>query len=214
MPIIGTEATVIGLFFFGAGRRGLAPAAGGVAASVMVTTGWCDGDQTGAFYYWRGMQARPGGADQYLTVGPWTHIQSYLGGSEKMGELALPKESILDNKAMHLALDQLSHRPGLILIDGNRFKAYNNVPYQCVVGGDGLYASIAAASILAKTHRDEYMQTLHLEHPEYGWDVNKGYGTPIHREAIRVHGISPYHRKSFRMGQEELMGDLFAESEE
>lgn len=70
---------------------------------VMVTTGWFDGDQTGAFYYWRGMQARPGGADQYLTVGPWTHIQSYLGGSEKMGELALPKESILDNKAMHLA---------------------------------------------------------------------------------------------------------------
>jgi ribonuclease HII len=113
-------------------------------------------------------------------------------------------------KAMHLALDQLATRPELILIDGNRFKAYNNTPYQCVVGGDGLYASIAAASILAKTHRDEYMQSLHLEFPHYGWDVNKGYGTPIHREAIKVHGISPYHRKSFRMGQEEMTGDLFA----
>lgn len=112
-------------------------------------------------------------------------------------------------KAMHLALDQLSTRPELILIDGNRFKAYNNTPYKCVVGGDGLYASIAAASILAKTHRDEYMQSLHLEFPHYGWDVNKGYGTPIHREAIKVHGISPYHRKSFRMGQEEVVGDLF-----
>lgn len=116
-------------------------------------------------------------------------------------------------KAMHLALDQLSHRPELILIDGNRFKAYNNVPYQCVVGGDGLYASIAAASILAKTHRDEYMQTLHLEHPEYGWDINKGYGTPIHRAAILSHGLSPYHRRSFRMGPD-FQAELFGGGEE
>ena len=113
-------------------------------------------------------------------------------------------------KAMHLAVKALTHRPELLLIDGNRFKAYENIPYQCIIGGDGAYASIAAASILAKTHRDAYMQVLHEQHPQYAWNVNKGYGTRAHREGIQTHGLSPYHRRSFRMGPE-LSGDLFAD---
>lgn len=100
-------------------------------------------------------------------------------------------------KAMHLSLDQLPFAPGLLLVDGNRFKAYKNLPHQCIVKGDGLYTSIAAASILAKTYRDEYMQQLHLQYPQYGWHNNKGYGTAIHREAIATHGLCAYHRKSF-----------------
>ncbi len=112
-------------------------------------------------------------------------------------------------KAMHLALDALQQRPGLLLIDGNRFKAYGAIPHQCIIGGDGLYASIAAASILAKTHRDEYMQELHARHPQYGWDVNKGYGTREHRAGIKAHGLSPYHRRSFNMGLDEPAPELF-----
>jgi len=104
--------------------------------------------------------------------------------------------------AMHLAIDRLGHRPEVLLIDGNKFKPYRDLPYQCVIGGDGIYASIAAASILAKTHRDEYMQGLHAEFPHYGWNVNKGYGTKLHREGIRLHGLTPYHRKGFNMGLE------------
>ena len=107
-------------------------------------------------------------------------------------------------KAMHLAVDALRQRPQLLLIDGNRFKPYHNIPHQCVIGGDGLYASIAAASILAKTHRDAYMQQLHEQHPQYGWDINKGYGTRRHREGIQMHGLSPYHRRSFRMGVDDI----------
>lgn len=110
--------------------------------------------------------------------------------------------------AMHLAVDQLHQRPEVLLIDGNRFRPYQNIPYQCVIGGDGQYASIAAASILAKTHRDEYMQALHAEFPQYGWNENKGYGTKAHREGIRLHGLTPYHRKGFNMGVE-LSPELF-----
>lgn len=102
-------------------------------------------------------------------------------------------------KAMHLSLDKLSITPQLLLIDGNRFKAYKNIPHHCIVKGDGKYASIAAASILAKTYRDEYMQQLHRQFPHYGWNQNKGYGTAIHREAIAIHGLCPYHRKSFNI---------------
>jgi ribonuclease HII len=101
-------------------------------------------------------------------------------------------------KAMHLAIDELSTRPGLLLIDGNRFSPYFGVLHQCIIQGDGKYASIAAASILAKTHRDEYMQQLHAEYPHYGWDANKGYGTQYHRDRLREHGMSPYHRKTFK----------------
>jgi ribonuclease HII len=113
-------------------------------------------------------------------------------------------------KAMHMAVSALKHRPERLLIDGNRFTAYEGIPHCCVISGDAIYASIAAASILAKTHRDEYMQVLHIEHPQYGWDENKGYGTRFHRERITVHGMSPYHRKTFSMGPD-LTGDLFAE---
>ncbi|MCO5284880.1 MAG: ribonuclease HII [Chitinophagaceae bacterium] len=102
-------------------------------------------------------------------------------------------------KAMHLAVDRLATTPGLLLVDGNRFKKYPNIPHQCIIHGDGLYASIAAAGILAKTHRDEFMNQLHKKYPEYAWIQNKGYGTAAHREAIRIHGFSPYHRKSFNI---------------
>lgn len=102
-------------------------------------------------------------------------------------------------KAMHLSINKLSIAPGLLLIDGNRFKAYKNLPHQCIIKGDGKYTSIAAASILAKTYRDEYMQQLHQQFPHYGWKQNKGYGTSIHRAAIATHGLCPYHRKSFNI---------------
>ncbi|MBS1664257.1 MAG: ribonuclease HII [Bacteroidetes bacterium] len=102
-------------------------------------------------------------------------------------------------KAMHLALDQLKLRPQLLLIDGNRFTKYKRVPHRCIVKGDSLFASIAAASILAKTWRDQYMQGLHQEFPYYRWDSNKGYGTKDHRDAIEKFGICKYHRKSFNI---------------
>lgn len=101
--------------------------------------------------------------------------------------------------AMHRALDGLRQRPGFILVDGNRFTAWAAVPHLCVVKGDGKYAPIAAASVLAKTWRDEYMLRLHDEFPHYNWRSNKGYPTEAHREAIRQHGISPYHRRTFRL---------------
>ena len=128
-----------------------------------------------------------------------------------VGEEEIDRINILwaSVKAMHLAVDALKQRPEMLLIDGNRFKPYEGIPHQCVVGGDGYYASIAAASILAKTHRDAYMEALHEQHPQYGWNVNKGYGTRIHRDGIIAHGLSPHHRRSFHMGIEQT-GDLFA----
>ena len=102
-------------------------------------------------------------------------------------------------RAMHLALDQLTRRPQFLLIDGNRFIRYRHTDHICVVEGDGKFASIAAASILAKTHRDEYMKRLHQEFPQYGWDRNKGYGTKAHRQAIEEFGLSKYHRRSFNI---------------
>lgn len=102
-------------------------------------------------------------------------------------------------KAMHKAIDQLAQKPELLLIDGNRFIPYQKIPHRCIIKGDGKFASIAAASILAKTYRDNYMQQLHQEFPMYGWDKNKGYGTLIHRKAIDEFGLSIYHRKSFNI---------------
>jgi ribonuclease HII len=101
--------------------------------------------------------------------------------------------------AMHLSVDRLKIAPEFLLIDGNRFKAYANIPHQCIVKGDGKYAAIAAASILAKTYRDEFMQQIHVSFPHYGWDKNKGYGTAIHRKAIDNFGLCSYHRKSFNI---------------
>lgn len=101
-------------------------------------------------------------------------------------------------KAMHLALDKLNIVPGLLLIDGNRFNTYKNLRHECIIKGDGIYASIAAASVLAKTYRDAYMLRLHEQYPQYGWDANKGYGTPAHRKAIMSYGLCEHHRKSFQ----------------
>lgn len=102
-------------------------------------------------------------------------------------------------KAMHLALNKLNSTPELLLVDGNRFKRYKKLPHQCIVKGDGMYASIAAASVLAKTYRDEYMENLHEKFEMYYWNKNKGYGTREHRDAIAVHGLCRYHRKSFNI---------------
>jgi ribonuclease HII len=102
-------------------------------------------------------------------------------------------------KAMHLALDKLRKRPSLLLIDGNRFTPYRKLKHQCIIQGDATYASIAAASILAKTHRDSYMRQLHKEYPHYNWRQNKGYGTEEHRLAIEKHSLCRYHRMSFNI---------------
>ncbi|MFN9710729.1 MAG: ribonuclease HII [Bacteroidota bacterium] len=101
--------------------------------------------------------------------------------------------------AMHRAIDGLIKKPKMLLIDGNRFLKYPRIPHQCIIKGDGKYASIAAASILAKTYRDEYMLQLHEQFPHYGWNANKGYGTAAHRSAIEKHGLTPHHRKSFNI---------------
>lgn len=112
--------------------------------------------------------------------------------------------------AMHRALDGLTLRPEFVIVDGNRFKPYANLPHQTIVKGDGKYLSIAAASVLAKTYRDDYMCRLHEEYPHYGWDHNAGYPTREHREGIRLHGLTPYHRRSFNQlgdGQLSLFPD-------
>jgi ribonuclease HII len=101
--------------------------------------------------------------------------------------------------AMHLSINDLKTIPEFLLIDGNRFKPYPDIPHQCIIKGDGKYASIAAASILAKTYRDEFMQTIHAAFPQYGWDKNKGYGTASHRKAIDEFGLCNHHRKSFNI---------------
>lgn len=102
-------------------------------------------------------------------------------------------------KAMHRAIDQLTTQPEFLLIDGNRFNPYENLPFQCIVKGDSKYLSIAAASVLAKTYRDELMSALHKQYPVYGWNTNVGYPTMEHRNGIRAFGITPYHRKSFQL---------------
>lgn len=114
-------------------------------------------------------------------------------------------------KAMHLALRQLSIRPGFIIIDGNRFKPFENLAHQCIIQGDSKYYSIAAASILAKTYRDEYMLNLAEEYPQYDWKSNKGYPTIMHRNAVIAHGLSPFHRKTFRISDPQLTLALFSE---
>lgn len=107
-------------------------------------------------------------------------------------------------KAMHLAIECLETCPQFILVDGNRFKPFNNIPYQCIIKGDSKFLSIAAASILAKTHRDLYMDAIHEEYPMYNWKQNKGYPTIEHREAIKKYGATKYHRKSFKLLPEQL----------
>ena len=118
---------------------------------------------------------------------------------EEIDKINILNASIL---AMHRALDQLMIRPEAIIVDGNRFKPYQQIPHTTIVKGDGKYLSIAAASILAKTYRDDYMNHLAEEYPQYDWLSNKGYPTKKHREAIKQYGITPYHRKSYN-----LLGD-------
>ena len=116
--------------------------------------------------------------------------------AEEIDKINILNASIL---AMHRALDALKVQPEAIIVDGNRFKPYNDVPYTTIVKGDGKYLSMAAASILAKTYRDDYMKTIAEEYPQYDWKSNKGYPTNKHRAAIKKYGISPYHRKSFTL---------------
>lgn len=128
--------------------------------------------------------------------------------AEEIDRMNILRCSIL---AMHRALDALTLRPEHIIVDGNRFRPYGDTPYDTIVKGDGKYLSIAAASILAKTHRDEYMLRLHEEFPYYGWDRNAGYPTLEHRRAIMEHGITPYHRRTFNLLG--AYGGLFAGEE-
>jgi ribonuclease HII len=118
------------------------------------------------------------------------HIQP-----EKIDEINILNASIL---AMHQSINKLGNKPEFIIVDGNRFKPYKKIPFECIIKGDGKYMSIAAASVLAKTYRDFYMEVLHEEYPMYNWKQNKGYPTKEHRAAIREYGITKYHRKSFK----------------
>lgn len=112
-------------------------------------------------------------------------------------------------KAMHLAIDGLIRKPEFLLVDGNYFIPFKDIPFKTIVEGDSQFMSIAAASILAKTYRDEYMIKLHDEYPQYGWKNNKGYPTPEHKQAIDKYGVTPYHRKTFNLGDSQM--DLFRE---
>jgi len=121
--------------------------------------------------------------------------------NNEIDEMNILRASI---KAMHLAIDGLDKVPQFLLIDGNRFYKYKDIDYKTIIKGDGLYLSIAAASVLAKTYRDEFMEKIDEEYPEYGWNRNKGYPTIFHRSAIMKYGITPYHRKSFSLFDSQL----------
>ena len=129
--------------------------------------------------------------------------------NEEIDKINILKASI---KAMHLAIDKMKKRPKYLLIDGNRFYPYNDVKHKCIIKGDGLYYSIAAASILAKTYRDEYMKNLHHEFPLYNWGNNKGYGTEEHRLAIEAYGLTKYHRMTWSFNTSQLSLDFEEEA--
>ena len=124
---------------------------------------------------------------------------------KKIDEINILNASIM---AMHQAIENLKTKPEFIIVDGNKFKPFANIPYQTIIKGDSKYLSIAAASILAKTYRDDYMEKLHLELPMYNWKQNKGYPTKEHRLAIKKYGITNYHRKTFRLLPEQLKLEL------
>ncbi len=119
--------------------------------------------------------------------------------NDEIDKINILNASIL---AMHKALDKLNIKPHAIIVDGNKFKPYCNIPYKCIVRGDATYMSIAAASILAKTFRDKYMLGIHEEYPYYAWSSNKGYPTSHHREMVLMHGLSPYHRRTFKIREQ------------
>jgi len=126
-------------------------------------------------------------------------------GQKRIDEINILKASF---EAMHRAIEQLDPKPEFLLIDGNRFTPYSDIPFECIIKGDSKYATIAAASILAKTYRDDYMKKMHQEYPLYSWDTNKGYPTIYHRNAILSHGLTPLHRLSFKLYPEEQL-ELF-----
>lgn len=134
-------------------------------------------------------------------------LDSYIKDNVKSFAIAELSPAFIDEHnilnasihAMHRALDKLAIRPEFILVDGNKFHPYNFIPHQCIIKGDSKFLSIAAASILAKNYRDKLMIELHEEHPEYGWNTNFGYATKKHQEALIKHGITKYHRQSFRL---------------
>lgn len=123
----------------------------------------------------------------------------------EIDEINILKASFL---AMHRAVDQLKQQPELLLIDGNRFQKYKDIPHQCIVKGDAKFLSIAAASILAKTYRDDFMKQAAIEHPHYGWEKNMGYPTKKHREAIKTNGTTPLHRLTFQLLPKQLSLDI------
>jgi ribonuclease HII len=145
-----------------------------------------------------------------------THLKSIIQSEatcysiEHVYENEIDKINILNAsiKAMHHSISSLNIEPEYIIVDGNKFKTYKSIPYKTIIKGDSKYLSIAAASILAKTHRDLYMEKLHLEFPMYNWKQNKGYPTKEHRDAIKKYGPSKYHRKSFRLLPEQYQLDL------
>ncbi|HMD01240.1 MAG TPA: ribonuclease HII [Ferruginibacter sp.] len=132
---------------------------------------------------------------------PIIEKESICYSVQQIDNIMIDKVNILQATflAMHAAIDDLRIAPERLLVDGNRFKPYRDIKHYCIVEGDGKFASIAAASVLAKTYRDEYMKAMHVQYPQYGWDTNKGYGTPFHRQAIEEHGLCTLHRKSFNI---------------
>lgn len=140
------------------------------------------------------------------TLRPYLEAHAVTFGVSHVFEATIDEINILNASilAMHQSLDLLTERPSHILVDGNKFKSYNDIAHECVVKGDGKIMCIAAASVLAKTYRDAYMEKIHQEYPMYGWIKNKGYPTKMHREAIRTYGLTKYHRKSFRQLPDQL----------
>ncbi len=142
-----------------------------------------------------------------LELRPYIEQRALAFGVASLCNKQIDKLNILQAslKSMHLAIKQLSIKPQYLLIDGNRFVAYKKIPHRCVVQGDSLYASIAAASVLAKTYRDDYMVALHQKHPHYNWAQNKGYGTKEHQQALNRFGPCRYHRTSFRLNYNDML---------
>jgi len=147
-----------------------------------------------------------------LTADKRNRLRAYIERHALAWAVSSTCNEVIDNinilnasfDAMHKSIDQLRTKPQLLLIDGNRFKNYKDIPHRCIVKGDATYASIAAASILAKTYRDEMMLEYHLRYPQYGWDKNKGYPTTDHREALAVYGETPLHRRTFNLKSRQL----------
>ena len=147
---------------------------------------------------------------QRYALRPMIETQALAFGVAHVYQNEIDKINILNAsiKAMHLALNKLKLKPEFIIVDGNNFKSFKNIPYKCIIKGDGTYQNIAAASVLAKTYRDDYMKNLDLKYPIYNWKKNKGYPTFAHREAIQNNGITKHHRNSFQLLPIQLKLDI------